>query len=48
MEIKKLLNITKEKNASDLHLNVGIPPVIRINGKLAKLDLPEITQKITH
>jgi len=48
MEIKELLNITKEKNASDLHLNIGIPPVLRINGKLTKLDLPELTQEITH
>ncbi len=48
MEIKELLNITKEKDASDLHLNIGIPPVLRINGKLTKLDLPELTPEITH
>jgi len=48
MEIKELLNITKEENASDLHINVGIPPVIRINGKLTKMDLPELTPEITH
>ena len=48
MEIKELLNITKEKNASDLHLNIEIPPVLRINGKLTKLDLPELTPEITH
>ena len=48
MEIKELLNLTKEKNASDLHLNVGIPPVIRINGKLTKLYFPELTPEITH
>jgi twitching motility protein PilT len=48
MEIKELLNITKEKNASDLHLNIGIPPVLRINGKLIKMDLPELTPEITH
>ncbi|GAI86116.1 unnamed protein product, partial [marine sediment metagenome] len=48
MEIKELLNITKEKNASDLHLNVGIPPVLRIHGKLIKMDLQELTPEITH
>lgn len=48
MEIKELLIKTKEKDASDLHLNVGIPPVLRINGKLTKLDLPELTPEITH
>jgi twitching motility protein PilT len=48
MEIKELLITTKEKDASDLHLNVGIPPVLRINGKLVKLNLPELTQEDTH
>jgi twitching motility protein PilT len=48
MEIKELLITTKEKDASDLHLNVGIPPVLRINGKLEKLNLPELTQEDTH
>ena len=48
MEIKELLVTTKEKDASDLHLNIGIPPVLRINGKLVKLDLPELTSEITH
>ncbi len=48
MEIKELLVITKEKDASDLHLNVGVPPVLRINGKLEKLNLPELTSQNTH
>jgi len=48
MEIKELLVITMEKDASDLHLNVGVPPVLRINGKLEKLNLPELTPQNTH
>jgi len=48
MEIKELLTIEKEKNASDLHLNIDIPPVLRINGKLIKLNLPELTPEVTH
>jgi len=48
MEIKELLVITKEKDASDLHLNVGVPPVVRVNGKLEKLNLPELTPQNTH
>ncbi|MCJ7788736.1 MAG: type IV pilus twitching motility protein PilT [Candidatus Atribacteria bacterium] len=48
MEIKELLIIAEEKNASDLHLNIGIPPVLRINGKLIKLNLPELTPEVTH
>jgi twitching motility protein PilT len=48
MEIKELLIMAKDKDASDLHLNIGIPPVIRINGKLVRLDLPKLTPEITH
>jgi len=48
MQIKELLIEAKDKEASDLHLNVGIPPVLRINGKLKRLDLPELTPEITH
>ena len=42
MDIKELLAITKERDASDLHITVGVPPILRINGKLVKLDLPEL------
>ena len=35
--LKYLLKITVEKKASDLHLTVGIPPVIRVNGKLNRV-----------
>ena len=48
MEIKKLLITAKDKDASDLHLNIGIPPVLRINGKLIKTNLPDLTPEITH
>lgn len=39
ISLKELLKITMEKNASDLHLTVGVPPVIRINGSLEQLKL---------
>jgi twitching motility protein PilT len=48
MEIKELLTITKEREASDLHITVGVPPVLRINGKLSKLNLPELTTQDVH
>jgi len=35
MNIKDLLKITVEKTASDLHLVVGIPPTLRIDGLLS-------------
>ena len=48
MDIRELLAITKERDASDLHLSVGIPPVLRINGKLKKLNLPELNLQNVH
>lgn len=35
MNIDDLLRIVVERDASDLHLKVGSPPVLRINGELA-------------
>lgn len=36
-QMKDLLDIAIEKKASDLHLTVGIPPTIRIDGRLTPL-----------
>ncbi|RIK83931.1 MAG: type IV pili twitching motility protein PilT [Planctomycetota bacterium] len=36
--IEKLLNAVVKQNASDLHIAVGQPPVLRLSGRLRKLD----------
>lgn len=41
--VSELLQIMAEKDASDLHLKTGSPPVMRINGELHLLDEPAIT-----
>jgi|SRR5579872_185595 len=38
LELNKLLSIVLERGGSDLHLIAGEPPVIRVDGKLIKLD----------
>jgi twitching motility protein PilT len=38
MDIKELFTIAAEKNASDLHLVVGLIPLLRIDGNLAYLE----------
>ena len=43
VELKELLRIVVERGASDLHLAVGKPPVLRINGTLKYLDVEELT-----
>jgi len=48
MDIRELLTITKERDASDLHITVGAPPILRINGKLTKLNLPELNRENVH
>lgn len=41
--IEELLRIAKTQKASDLHVTVGIPPKLRINGELMDLDYPRLT-----
>ena len=41
--IHELLQITVEKDASDLHITTHIPPRIRVDGTLISLDLPPLT-----
>jgi twitching motility protein PilT len=38
MNLNDLLKLTFEKRASDLHIKVGVPPILRIDGKLAPLE----------
>ena len=48
-EIDGLLQIMTQRGSSDLHVKVGSPPAIRLNGKLVVLrDLPSLTPDQTH
>jgi twitching motility protein PilT len=38
LELNKLLSVVLERDASDLHLIVGEPPVIRVDSQLIRLD----------
>lgn len=44
MQIEELLEITVDSGASDLHISVGLPPIIRINGELLKTDMPVLSE----
>lgn len=41
--LNELLNLVVENEASDLHLTVGTPPVIRVDGELIPTDLDVLT-----
>lgn len=41
-KINHLLELAAQMKASDLHLIVGVPPKVRVNGALKSLDLPKL------
>lgn len=41
--IEQLLSIAKDKKASDIHVTVGLPPRVRVNGDLINLDYPSLS-----
>ncbi|HMZ51407.1 MAG TPA: type IV pilus twitching motility protein PilT [Candidatus Sumerlaeota bacterium] len=43
LDITEMLRLTVEYNASDLHVVVGRPPVIRVDGNIVNLDHPPLT-----
>lgn len=45
MDIKKLLKLVIDKEASDLHLVVGVPPSIRVDGALIPVEGEKILTK---
>lgn len=45
MEFINLLYGTMEKGASDLHITVGLPPIIRVNGKLEQMGDKKLTPR---
>lgn len=43
--MEDLLRLMVDENASDLHLTVGAPPVLRMNGSLVKLEVTPLDEK---
>jgi twitching motility protein PilT len=43
MTLNDLLKMTFEKRASDLHLKVGVPPILRIDGRLVPVETEKRT-----
>ncbi len=48
IDVKEMLAAAIAKGASDIHINVTLPPVMRINTDLVLMDLPEVTEEIAH
>jgi twitching motility protein PilT len=47
LEMNELLQLAVDEGASDLHLPVGSPPLLRINGRLRPLDSPPLKPEDT-
>ncbi len=47
MDIASLLQIVVDRNASDLHLSVGRPPTIRVDGRMDALDFSPLSPQDT-
>ena len=47
IEINELLKISVEKNASDIFITVGIPPTLKIDGNLVKLEHSKLSPEDT-
>ena len=45
MDITELLAFSVQNNASDLHLSTGVPPSIRVDGDVRKLNIPAFDAK---
>jgi len=48
MEITELLTYAAQQKASDLHLTVGVQPVIRVHGQLIKTSYPVLEREAFH
>lgn len=48
MDITELLAFSAKQNASDLHLSAGLPPMIRVDGDVRRINLPPMSHKEVH
>ncbi len=45
MDIAELLAFSVKNRASDLHISAGLPPMIRVDGDIRRLDMPPLDNK---
>jgi twitching motility protein PilT len=48
LDITELLAFSVKNKASDLHLSAGLPPIIRVDGEMRKLNVPTLNHKEVH
>ncbi len=45
MDVAELLAFSAKNNASDLHLSAGLPPMIRVDGDVRRINVPPLDNK---
>ena len=45
VDVAQLLSFSVKNNASDLHLSGGVPPMIRVDGDMKRINMPALTHK---
>jgi twitching motility protein PilT len=48
MDIAELLAFSVKNKASDLHLSAGLPPMIRVDGDVRRINIPALDHKSVH
>ncbi|MDH5570931.1 MAG: type IV pilus twitching motility protein PilT [Gammaproteobacteria bacterium] len=48
MDITELLAFSVKNGASDLHLSAGLPPMIRVDGDIRRINVPALEHKVVH
>lgn len=48
MDITELLAFSVKNSASDLHLSAGLPPMIRVDGDIRRINVPALEHKEVH
>ncbi len=48
VDIAQLLAFSVKNNASDLHLSAGVPPMIRVDGDIKRVNMPPLSHKDVH
>ncbi len=48
MDITELLAFSVKNNASDLHISAGMPPLIRVDGDIRRINVPPLEDKEVH
>ena len=48
MDIGELLAFGVKNGASDLHLSAGLPPMIRVDGDIKRINVPEMDHTMVH